>query len=149
MPALDESLDRQSLEVVRDPWSVRNVVTFLVQSDHMGKSLAVDDRRAFARLSVKINLRVTPVGYEHDIARLPANSDTTISGCTKDISFGGTGFTHQTRIASQYAIITFDAAGGHSVSLLADLRWTNPHGDNALLSGAQFIGVTETPWFLK
>jgi len=149
MSAVATFLDQQALTLIRDPWSIRNVVTRLVQSDRLGKSLAVDDRRAFARKAVKVRLWATPCAVQEDEVILPPDRIGTIQGVSKDLSFGGVGFVHVEEFPAQFGVFTFELPDGGFESLVAEMRWSQRQEEGGLLSGSQFIGVTETPWFLK
>lgn len=140
---------RQSIPVLRDPWSIRTAVMRIVQSDRLLDGPSTDDRRAFTRLAVKIGLDVTPVVYEANLVLLPQDCGDTIPALASDISLGGIGFMHDDPFSTQHALITLDVANDGLVTLLIEVRWTRDHGQSAHLSGGRFLGVTEVPWFLR
>jgi c-di-GMP-binding flagellar brake protein YcgR len=134
-------LERQPLTLVRDPWSIRHVLTRFVRSDDLTQSQPVGDRRAFARIVVAAAVEITPVNYEDGEIAWPESDESVLRGTTSDISLGGLGFLHDEPLSTRHALVTITAPEVEPAQFLVEVRWSQVQPTGDYLTGGQFLGV--------
>ena len=105
------------------------------------------ERRTSDRSRQQMTIYVTPAVFDGSYVEPLEDGENVMLAVTKDVSLRGVGFTHDEPFQADYAIVTFDLLNEDPVSLLLEVRWSNPQRCNLYMSGGIFLGITETPDF--
>lgn len=153
--AVSPVIERQRLAVRRDLRIVRNTLKQIRHSQRLA-NLCLFGRRASARMlesvehrsrdrmPVQMPIYVTPATFDGKYAESQEGAESEMLAVMKGVSLRGIGFTHDEPLEADYVIITFDVLEDKTVSLLLDVRWSQPEWDYSYVSGGRFVGIIET-----
>ncbi len=130
-----------------DRFAIRNAVT-VIRNSYMridGRQLLIGcgaERRSSVRVGLRVPVRITAAHVDHGEVIPHFGENSVFEAVCHDISLGGFGLTHASRLSSDFAVVRFDIPADEPICLAVKLVWSNRGDDGQWISGARIIGIT-------
>ena len=121
--------------------AIRNAFTHV--SERQPLAFGPGERRAAARVGLRIPVRMTAAVVEQASVRLGEGFRSWIAAFSLDISLGGIGLTHPLPLARGCAIVRFEIPASDAICLVVEFTWSNLTADGSCKSGARILGLID------
>ena len=130
-----------------DRFAIRNAVT-AIRNSYLridGRLLLIGggaERRSSVRVGLRVPVRINMAHVDHGEV-IPHTGESSVFEATcHDISLGGFGLTHASRLPFEFAVVRFDIPADDPVCLAVELVWSNRTDNGSWISGARIMGLT-------